>query len=73
MAVQLILGGLIHTDQNILLLLDGLKSHVSVGLVEWTNAQGIILYTVELRWLEPLWDHENLFETAVVWATEGYY
>ena len=30
-------------------------------------------YTVELRWLEPLWDHENLFETAVVRATEGYY
>ena len=34
-----------------------------------------ILYssTVELRWLEPLWDHENLFETAVVRATEDYY
>ena len=29
--------------------------------------------TVELRWLEPLWDHENLFETAVVRAMEGYY
>ena len=29
--------------------------------------------TVELRWLDPLWDHENLFETAVVRATEGYY
>ena len=32
-----------------------------------------ILNTVELRWLEPLWDHENLFETAVVRASEGYY
>ena len=30
-------------------------------------------YTAELRWLEPLWDHENLFEIVVVWATEGYY
>ena len=30
-------------------------------------------YTVELRWLEPLWDHENLFETEVVRDTEGYY
>ena len=27
--------------------------------------------TVELRWLEPLWDHENLFKTWVVRATEG--
>ena len=23
--------------------------------------------------LKPLWDHKNLFETAVVQATEGYY
>ena len=30
-------------------------------------------FTVELRWLEPLWDHENLFETAVTRASEGYY
>ena len=29
--------------------------------------------TVKLQWLELLWDHENLFETAVVRATEGYY
>ena len=29
--------------------------------------------TVELRWLKPLWDHENLFVTAVVRTTEGYY
>ena len=28
---------------------------------------------VELWWLEPLLGHENLFETAVVRATEGYY
>ena len=28
-------------------------------------------YTVELQWLEHLWDHGNLFETWVVRATEG--
>ena len=27
--------------------------------------------TVELQWLEHLWDHGNLFETRVVRATEG--
>ena len=27
--------------------------------------------TVELRWLEHLWDHENMFETGVVRANEG--
>ena len=30
-------------------------------------------FTVELRWLKPLWDHGNLFETAVVRAKEGNY
>ena len=29
-----------------------------------------ILYTVELQWLEHLWDHENMFETRVVRANE---
>ena len=28
-------------------------------------------YTVELQWLEHLWDYENLFETRVVRAIEG--
>ena len=28
-------------------------------------------YTVELQWLEHLWDHENMFETGVVRASEG--
>ena len=28
-------------------------------------------YTVELQWLEHLWDYENLYEAGVVWATEG--
>ena len=27
--------------------------------------------TVELQWLEHLWDYENLFETRVVRAIEG--
>ena len=26
--------------------------------------------TVELRWLEPLWDHKMFFETAVVRVSE---
>ena len=28
-------------------------------------------YTVELQWLEHLWDYENLFETGVVRTIEG--
>ena len=27
-------------------------------------------YTVELRWLEQLWKHENMFETEEVRANE---
>ena len=27
-------------------------------------------YTVELQWLEHLWDYENMFETGVVRASE---
>ena len=27
--------------------------------------------TVELQWLEHLWDHENYFETGVVRTNEG--
>ena len=37
----------------------------------WRSVGKII--TVKLRWLEPLCDHENVFGTAVVRATEGYY
>ena len=29
-----------------------------------------ILTTVELQWLAHFWDHENMFETGVVRATE---
>ena len=28
-------------------------------------------YTVELQWLEHLWNHENIFETGVVRANES--
>ena len=31
----------------------------------------VLLTTVELQWLEHLWDYENLFETGVVRAIEG--
>ena len=27
-------------------------------------------FTVEIRWLEHLWNHENMFETGVVRANE---
>ena len=27
-------------------------------------------FTVEIQWLENLWDYENMFETGEVWATE---
>ena len=27
--------------------------------------------TVELQWLEHLWNHKNMFETAIVRANEG--
>ena len=29
--------------------------------------------TVELQWLEYLWNHENMFETGIVQANEGYH
>ena len=28
------------------------------------------LYTVELQWLQHLWNHENMFEIGVVQANE---
>ena len=30
-----------------------------------------VVNTVELQWLEHLWDHENMFEAGVVRANEG--
>ena len=38
--------------------------------LQWTAV--VSVYTVELRWLEHLWDHRKLFETWVVRPTEGY-
>ena len=31
----------------------------------------VVKNTVELQWLEHLWDYENLFETGVVQPIEG--
>ena len=36
---------------------------------EWDPC--LTLYTVELQWLEHLWDYENKFEPGVVRANEG--
>ena len=33
--------------------------------------EGNKLTAMELQWLKHLWDHENLFETGVVRASEG--
>ena len=32
---------------------------------------GFFYNTVELQWLEHLWNHENMFETKVLRANEG--
>ena len=48
-------------------------SLVSLIILLFGNKNMSSQSTVELRWLEPLWDHENLFETAVVRASEGFY
>ena len=47
-----------------------MRAHMSEGTFAQVTAQ---IITVEFRWLEPLWDLENLFETAVVRTSEGYY
>ena len=41
---------------------------VNLSLQNITEADGS--YTVELQWLEHLWNHENMFETGVVRANE---
>ena len=47
-----------------------IKSHFFLTYVHSTSEEThfcpIYVHTVELQWLEPLWDHENLLETAVV-------
>ena len=40
-------------------------------LIIFQDGQGKFEITVELQWLEHLWDHENEFETGVVRANEG--
>ena len=39
---------------------------------EWSNNNPSFtdLTTVELQWLEHLWNHENMFETGAVRANE---
>ena len=32
----------------------------------------LVTSTVELQWLEHLWNHKNMFETGVVRASECY-
>ena len=39
---------------------------------ETRRSQARFQITVELQWLEHLWDHENLFETGEVRANEGW-
>ena len=34
------------------------------------HKQRFLQNTVELQWLEHLWNHENMFETGVVRANE---
>ena len=38
---------------------------------KWHCFEGFEYVTVELQWLEHLWDHGNLSETGVVRANEG--
>ena len=38
--------------------------------VTYNESELILLTTVELQWLEHLWNHENMFETGVVRANE---
>ena len=50
-------------------------SGIQTGISELEEFKFIVIiakspYTVELQWLERLWDHENMFETVVVQANE---
>ena len=36
----------------------------------WKGLHKYLKTTVELQWLEHLWNHENMFETGVVRANE---
>ena len=46
-----------------------------LGFLDWLRDVIVLvsdhcLSTVELQWLEHVWDHENMFETWVVRAKE---
>ena len=41
-----------------------------IVLLSVEHVRTIQIYTVELKWLEHLWDHENMLETGVVRANE---
>ena len=41
-----------------------------MSLVYAVTCTGIALCTVELEWLEQLWNHENMFKTGEVRANE---
>ena len=43
----------------------------SSNRLNWHKHPPHFVHTVELQWLEHLWDHENKFETGVVRANEG--
>ena len=42
----------------------------SVSLHAICELLSVYLHTVELQWLEHYWNHENMFETGVVRASE---
>ena len=47
-------------------------SAIALPVYLYKQAKIDLTYTVELQWLEHLWDHENMFETGVVPANECY-
>ena len=44
-----------ETDQHILLLLDGYRSHITIGLLDWANAHNIILFILPAHMLYNPW------------------
>ena len=48
-----------------------LRKTVDIDHRSWGSLKTIfLLYTVELQWLERLWNHGNIFETGVVRVNE---
>ena len=48
------------------------KKYITMSNCIWSSNEAVQTdtNTVELQWLELLWDYENMFETAVVRANE---